>query len=653
MAVRVWQCFVFTWLLFPLWVSASTLSAAELDTQRQIYIRADHALKKHDHTSFERLKSQIPNYPLYPYLIYEDLKQKLQHSKPVSVSLKSLQEFEGQYPDFPFHSTLRNLWLAEMAKSKNWAQYVKGYRKSKSDALECQYYYAQYQITQDKAHLAKAKPLWLVGYSQDAACDPLFQAWKKNGGVTADLLNKRIKLALERKNFTLANQLSKQLASKDRHWVEEWQKLIQTPSLLLGEKYVEKLNLPVKNKAEIVSRAIREFSKREPERAAQWWAVHQNDVLFTTTQVNLIKRDIAVALAQQKSPLAEEWLSSLPKEAADSTAQEWLVRINIANQNWPQVIKYIEALPQSAQDDQAWQYWLARAKEKLNQADSAKLIYQKLAKTRGYYGFLASTRLNQPISLQNEPLKISAEQYGVVFAKPGIQRFEELRKVGKEPTARVEWFRAIDKMSEPELNAAAKIAHNMGLHDLAIFTIAKSTHRNDVALRFPLAHQPEIMNNATLRNLDPAWIFAVARQESAFQVDSLSHANARGLMQLLPSTAKLVAKQYHIPYENEAELYLAPMNIRLGTAYLKNLKEITFNNMILATASYNAGPNRIPRWLYKDEMEADRWIENIPYKETREYVRSVLAFTAIYRQQLGFPPGFGLMLKPIPAKKSS
>jgi soluble lytic murein transglycosylase len=651
MAHHFCQRLVFALLLFPIWASGSMLSQADLHTQRQIYGRADHALKKNDRTEYEKLKSQIPHYPLYPYLVYDDLKQKLQNSKSATVSLSLLDKFEKEYPDFPFHSTLRNLWLAEMAKTKNWANFVKGYRKTKSEALECQYHFAQYQVTQNKEHLAKAKPLWLVGYSQDAACNPLFDAWKKNGGITSELLIRRIKLALESKNFSLATQLSKQLASQDRQWVEEWEKLIQNPALLLADKAVDKLKLPAKNKAEIVSRSIREFTKREPVRAAQWWAVHQNDVLFSTTQVNQIKRDIAVTLAQQKSKLAEDWLTNLPKEAVDSVAQEWKIRINIANQNWAKVVQYIEALPQSSQEDQAWQYWLARAKQKLNQTESANLIYQKLASTRSYYGFLASVRLNKPISLQNEPLHIPSDEYAVIFAKPAIQRFEELRKVGKEAIARVEWFRATDKMSEVELNAAAKIAHNMGLHDLAIFTMAKSTHRNDIAIRFPLAHEPEIFNNSNRRELDPAWVFAIARQESAFQTDAISLAGARGLMQLLPSTAKLVAKQYKVPYDSDEDLYRASINIKLGTGYLNNLKSQMFDHLVLATASYNAGPGRIPRWLYDEEMEADRWIENIPYKETREYVKNVMAFTAIYRQQLGFPSAFSSLLKPIPAKK--
>lgn len=624
----------------------------ELASQRQLYVRADHALKKHDRVHYERLKAQLKDYPLYPYLIYEELKQKIQHTKPMSVPLKALNDFEEQFPDFPFHSTLRQQWLRQMNHQKKWQEYVNGYHPTKNEALECQYHFAEYQLTQDPEHLKKAKPLWLVGYSQDPACDPLFKAWKKHYGLSLDLLNKRIQLALENKKYDFAKQLSKQLAKKDREWVEEWETLVTQPQLLSQENTLKNMNASPKIKAEILTRALKEWARKDPESAAPWWRSHEKNLLLSPTQANQIKRDLAVCLAQQKSPLAEEWLNALPANAADDVAKEWKIRLAVANAQWEKAIKAIHSLPSSLQKDSAWQYWLARAKEQLDGKEAARSLYQELAKTRSYYGFLSSIRLDQPISLQHEDLKVESSHYHNVFSTPAIKRFEELRHVGFDAIARVEWFRAIDKMSLEDRHAAAKIAQKMGLHDMVIFTLAKSPFRNDLILRFPLAHEPEILNHAKQRDIDPAWVFAIARQESGFHADAISHAGARGLMQLLPSTAKLVAKQYDIPYHSETDLHQPLTNIKLGTAYLKNLKEKTFDNLILATAAYNAGPGRIPRWLYEDAMETDRWIENIPYKETREYVKNVMAFMAIYHNRLGSADGFALLLSPIPAKQT-
>lgn len=634
------------------WLLPSYAGDLELKKQRQLYIQAHHALKKHDRVHYEQFKAQLKDYPLYPYLVYEELKQKIQHAKPNSVTLKSLTDFEKQVPDFPFHSILRQQWLTQMAHHKKWKEYIDGYRPTKNEALECQYHYAQYHLTQDPQHLKEAQSLWLVGYTQDPACDPLFKAWKKHFGLSLELLNQRIQLALENKKYDFAKELSKQIDKKNRRWVEEWENLIKQPTLLSDENTLKNMTASPKIKAEILFRALKEWARRDPEKAASWWAHNEKNLSLSPTQSNQIKRDLAVCLAQQKSPLAEEWLMTLPKEAADDVAQEWRIRLYLATAQWEKVFEKIKALSPSLQKTIAWQYWLARAKEQLNETKEAQSIYQKLAKKRDYYGFLASHRLNQPISLQHQDLKVEPIHYKNVFSTPAIKRFEELHHIGKTAIARVEWFRAVNKMSLEDRHAAAKIAQKMGLHDIVIFTLAKSPFRNDLTLRFPLAHEPEILNLSNQHKIDPAWVFAITRQESGFQADAISHASARGLMQLLPSTAKLVAKKYNVPYHLETDLHQPLTNIKLGTAYLKNLKQKMFDHTILATASYNAGPERIPRWLYEESMDADRWIETVPYKETREYVKNVMAFTAIYHERLGTPAHFSLLLTPVPGKQA-
>ncbi len=620
-----------------------SVNGSERDKERQLYLRADHALKKKDFTNFERLKKELTLYPLYPYLVYDELKYKIQQTKPMTVTLKTLNDFETKVPDFPFHSTLRQQWLMKMAQAKKWKEYTDGYQTTKNEALQCQFHFAKYQLTKDPSHLKNAKDLWLVGYSQDPACDHLFKEWKKQFGLSRDLLNKRIQLSLENKQYDFAKQLSKQLPKNERSWVESWEKLIKQPSLL------EKTN---QTKSELITQAMRNWAKQDPEKASKWWKDHAAKYSLSAEQSNKVNRDLAVCLAQQRSPLAEEWLRSLSTEAKDNPAKEWQVRIHLAQGQWEKVKSQIEALPEKLKDEPIWQYWLARSKEQLNDKDSAKTIYEKLAQHRNYYGFLASTRLNQSLSMEHEELKVDPSQLHAVFSIPAIERFEELRLVKKEAIARVEWFKAVEKMSMDERHAAAKIAQKMGLHDLAIFTLAKSPFKNDLALRFPLAHEPEVLNFANQYNLDPSWVFAIARQESAFHADAISKAGARGIMQLLPSTAKQVASQYHVTYHSEKDLHQPIVNIQLGTAYLSNLKKNMVNHIILATASYNAGPGRIPRWIYDETIDTDQWIETIPYQETREYVKNVMAFMAVYRYRLGNPPAFALLLKPIPNREN-
>lgn len=631
---------------------AEPLLNEDLSAQRQIYGRAEHALKKNDRANFERLSQKIKSYPLYPYLIYEDLKRNIQNSKTNELVLEQIKHFERNYPDFPFTNSLRNLWLSQAAQNKNWSLLIKGYYPTEKEDLQCNYLFAQYQITKERSYLEQAKPLWLVGYSQPIACDQLFNAWYKTGSLTKKLIWERLKLAFENKNFILVKHLAKQLPSAERGFVEEWEKVVKNPSLITNESFLTGLTAPETTKLEIITQGLQLLAKREPERALKWWSLHQKDFVFSEHQVERIQLDIATYLAHQKSLLAREQLATLPDSISDLPAQEWRVRLALSAKDWQSALQWIKSLPPELKEEKEWLYWEARSLEALQQP-GYKEIYSNLAKTRSYYGFLSSLRLKQPITLQHHPIKIDEEITNNVLKIPAIQRFHELRLIGKTALARVEWFRALEKMEENEIIAAAKIAQNLELDDIAILTIAKSSHKDDIYLRFPICLQEDIIKNAERHNLDPAWVFAIIRQESAFFTEAISPAGARGLMQIMPSTAKILSKKSTSQYVSEDSLHQAELNIELGTLYLKELKERMQNHCILATASYNAGPGSIARWLPTETTDADIWIENMPYRETREYVKNVLTFTSIYRYRLGYPSAFALLMKPINPKSNS
>lgn len=644
-------------ICFSLLCAIVSTSHAEEDltTQRSLFNHAEHALKKGDIQTYQRLASKIPTYPLYPYLIYEAMKTKIKGTKPTTLKLTQIENFKEEYPDFPFHNALRTLWLNQMASTKNWEAYVKGYLPSDNPDLACQYYYGQYQLTKDASYLDKAKPLWLVGFSQSSACDGLFNAWQKAGKLTPALAFERFHLALEAKNFDLAKHLTKHLNKSDQVTANLWLKMVKTPSLITQKSFHESLkNTPNKTKLVILSQGLKLLAKTNAERTLSWWNAHHNEYLFSNEQKNQIEREIGIYLSHQKSAVALDWLTQMPEEAHDAVSKEWRVRNALANHDWPCALKWIDQLSKEQKEDNVWQYWRARALDGLGQKEQAQVIYQALAPTRNYYGFVSSLHLKQPLSLQHQAPVIDPKTANDVHNAPGIRRFKELMIIGKISPARIEWFAAIDKMNEQERLAASKLAEEMGLYDIAIFTMAKCEFRDDVWLRFPLAHQQEIVSNATKHNIDPAWVFAIARQESAFFTDAISPAGARGLMQLMPSTAKILAKKYDVKFDGDSLLHTPCVNVQLGTVYLKNLKQRMYNNTILATASYNAGPLSIQRWLpEKEPLEADIWIETIPYRETREYVKNVLAFTSIYRQRLGHPAGLALIMKPIPVKSSS
>lgn len=630
---------------------AQIATSKDIDSQRSIYISADHAFKKHDFKNYKILADKIQSYPLYPYLIYEELKYKIANSKPLAVKAQDLTQFAQTYPDFPYINTLRNLLLTRLAKEKNWAAYTQLYEKSDQAALQCHYYYGKFQLTQNIAYLEQGKKLWLVGYPQPDACKPLFSTLQKNGLLTQTLQWKKIKLAFEEKNFDLAKHSIKELPSAVRPAALLWEKCIKNPKLLLAQTPLSPLPPTQDLTAAMLTQTLSLLAKQDADQALTWWKTHQKNYAFTDFQQHHIENILGMYLSHQKSPQAAEWLAHLPPEALDTIAKEWRIRLSIGAQKWNDVLSNIEALPETQQQEPSWRYWRARALEKLGRTEQANNLYKLIAKTRTYYGLLASVRLKQPFVIQHQPVPVDAKTTKEVTALPAIQRFEQLRLVKKPEVARVEWFRALDKMSDKQIDAAAKIAQKMELYDIAILTISRSSHKDDIPLRFPLAYEQEMIQYAKKQQIDPAWAFAITRQESAFYPEALSPAGARGLMQIMPATGKMLAKQQQVPYASDAVLHNPKMNIQLGTAYLKDLKKRSYDHPVIATSAYNAGPSRTSHWLPSESTPVDIWVDTLPYRETRDYIKNVMTFTAIYRNALGLPHNFSQMMQPINTQK--
>ena len=219
---------------------------------------------------------------------------------------------------------------------------------------------------------------------------------------------------------------------------------------------------------------------------------------------------------------------------------------------------------------------------------------------------------------------------------PGVQRAQELYALDRITEARREWDRVITKLDEELIKLAAVMAHDWQWYDNAILTVAKTSHRKDLHLRFPTPYKDLIFQTAENYGIDPEWIYGVTRRESAFNMYARSSAGALGLMQILPSTARMQSKSLGMARPSHEDLLESERNILLGASYLNKMLERFSGNQVLATAAYNAGPNRVSKWLPKegDKVSADIWVDTIPYKETREYVRAVMAYAIIFEWKL-------------------
>jgi soluble lytic murein transglycosylase len=282
-----------------------------------------------------------------------------------------------------------------------------------------------------------------------------------------------------------------------------------------------------------------------------------------------------------------------------------------------------------------WRYWLAVALQKNGREQQALPLFDELAKTRSYFGFLAADELGTEYAFEHAATPKDEAIIAGLAHNPALIRARELFYVGLESRGRAEWKAAVARLDPDGLTQAAVLANRWHWHSQAIATVAETGRYDDLAIRYPLAYEPEFLEYSEAANIRGSWAWGVARSESLFMADVRSHAGAIGVMQLMPATARRTAADLKLPYSGLKTLTDPKTNIRLGTAYLAEMLKRFGGNVVLATAAYNAGPHKVEEWLPESErLDARIWIENIPYNETRRFVRRVLEADAIFHWRL-------------------
>ncbi len=622
--------YLVAWLVLTT-ATAATAAVPELEQQRELFLQAEQALQQRQFSRYETLLSKLRDYPLYPYLTYKDLRRRLSSAKDDEFSL-----FFYSYGNTPLAPMLRSALLKHLARTGDWERYLSHYVPSKDISLRCHYRTALLKTGQTGKALKNIEDLWLTGEKRPSACDPIFEAGRETGKINSQLIRQRAYLALEKGELSLASWLARKLSNVERKRLAQLAELQRHPEKVLK---IRTLGNDVIATRRLLIKAIKRLARNDFEQAKSAWVTLQNRFEFTPEEKAEVMRSFGLRLAWKHDPEAIEWLAKIGSLYSTPEVRKWRVRISLREGNWKETLNWLDQLNENEQKKEEWLYWRARALENLGKTEESNQIYHELARNRSYHGFLAADRLGQPYRFEQRPIVFSEKELDKVAKIPAIQRAAELYRLGRIVPARREWHHALSHLKGNDLLKAAKLADSWGWHDRAIITVGRSNHLDDLNLRFPVLYREQIFQEAYSKGIDPAWVYGLIRQESAFMVDVRSPAGALGLMQLMPSTARQVAKQIrsriHVPYD-----VLKPdINLRLGITYLSGRYQQFGKNTVLATAAYNAGPHRVNRWLPEEKpVTADRWIESIPFKETRKYVKRVLTYTAIYEQRLGQTP---------------
>lgn len=606
--------------------------ARDPETQRENYTAALTALRAGDETQYRTYLQKLDGYVLRSYAEYEYLKDRIERT-PVA----ALQQFFGASEYTPLPDLLRQRWLHVLADRGDWETFMREYTEAATDPeLTCQYLARRLKGGALGPELMQQiDELWTTGHRLPSACNPLFSAWKQAGRMTVEKVWDRIGLAMEARELSFVRDLERYLPPKERVWVRRWLAMHRDPAHELST-----LNYPIETPVArtIVRYGIVRLAYRDPEVAMRRWQELKRKHEFFGEDDNYVLRYIGILAAQNRSPHALKWLAAVSAEPDDVSLKRWRVYAALWEGEWETAQQSIAALPAAERNSTRWRYWTARILDHKGDQNAAREIYTALARERDYYGFLAADHIGADYTMQHVAVDASAEEIARLESRPAIQAAHELYALGEIVDARRQWRWALRALDDRELQVAAVIARRWGWYDRAIQTVVMSGHPDDLELRFPVIYRDVIETNAEKYDIDPGWIYGVVRQESAFVVDARSEAGALGLMQLLPSTGRAGIRRLRLRARVEDALLSVEHNVRIGVNYLKQVLDRYDGNQVLATAAYNAGPNRVNGWIPEDPVDADVWVETIPYDETRNYVKNVLAFAAVYEYRLGHKP---------------
>lgn len=610
-------------------LALSPVLAADFAHQRSLFVTAEQALQRGDQATLDRIANQLHDYPLYPYLEYAALLQRLDQADDDEV-----KGFLDRYDGTVVERRLRLRWLQRLADRRQWQRFLPFYKRTSNVGLRCHYLNALLSTGQRTRALAEVDDVWMYGKSRPKACDPIFRAWEQAGLRTDEKTWQRIALAMDAGETQLARYLGRSLSDADRTWVERWIRLRGNPKRVDRNEFAS----PHPYREAMLVQAIRRLAVRDGLDAMQRWQRISERYDFSQEQIRQTEYYIVRNLVRVDDRQAYEFIKRVDMTTADEKALNARIRAGLLRQDWPQVADWIDQLPADLQTTPRWRYWRARALEGMGDELTADALYAEVAGDRSYYGFIAADRIDHDYHLDHVETPVDPETHTQILTMEPVQRAREFFYLERWTDARREWLSATQNMNTAQLKAAAKIAEQKGWHDRAIFTLAQTGYWDDLELRFPLAHTQHVERNASRNGIEKAWIYAVMRQESAFMHNARSHAGAMGLMQLMPATARAVARDLNRKPPRRTELMKPETNILLGSAYLKQVKNELGDSAILATAAYNAGPHRVERWLPERALPADIWIELVPFRETRRYLQRVLAYTVIYEKRMGLDP---------------
>ena len=616
-------------------VAMPAVTASEIDwlpsseqwaEERALYQKAAAELDSGAGNRYQEMRDALRDYPLEV-----DLDFSIKLGQLHDMTAEEARLFMASAKGTPLASRLLVAYLRHKAQDRRWQSFLGVLDAAPAmPELQCYYYRAKLATGDRDTAFRGAERLWDVGYSQDDACDPLFDRWIASQGLTDGVIWSRALKAFDAKNGHLIRYVKRFASMPLQRDLDELAAVYRRPSRVEGDHHKSS-----PRHADILVAGVVRLAQLSPSRAYQTFRSVREDAAFSDAHVQTVTSAIARhSLFAERSPAPSEWVDAQVAALRDDDLTVIWLRRAIGNGEWQAVLDGIDWLSPDLRSQDRWRYWSARSLESLGGKDT-QLLWEKLATERSFHGFLAADRLEVDYEL-NAALPAAPLPAFTASVRLGVGRAQELMALGDWRQAKEQWRHTLNQMPRGERARLGEVALLRGWPDLATDAANAGASWDRLDLRFPRSYWEAFQSVADELEVDPYELLSVARRESGLYPRARSKVGARGLMQLMPATARSVANERKEVYGGASSLYDPETNITLGATYYVDLLSRFEGNRVKALAAYNAGPSRVVRWT-EEEMAVDQWVDSIPFGETREYVQAVLAYVVIYRMRAEQP----------------
>ena len=599
-------------LLAALLLAPLAASAAQDDD----FLAAREAFRAGDARKLDVYAARLQNYVLEPYITYWRLRLRLDNASPAEV-----RRFFVNYADTPLANRLLTDWLKYLGRTQQWDVFDVDYPRYSGEDLDVTCYGIQSKARTNPQALAEARTLWFVPRELPEGCQSLMSVLVQDQKLTEEDLWTRVRIALEAGQVSMAQRASAYLPAGQQPDARVLSTISTNPA-----GYLEKQQFELKTRAgrEAVMFAAYRLARTSPQQAAAHWT--RLESRFSAEDRAYVWGQLAQFAAIRHDPEALAWYAKA-RDLSDAQLA-WKVRAALRARNWREVQGAIDAMTNKERELSTWRYWKARALKASGRNEEALALLKPISREYSFYGQLALEELGERISTPPAVFKPSAADIRAMSEHPTVRRALEFYQLNLRVDATREWIWLVRNLDDKQLLTAAEVARRHELYDRTINTADKTESLHDFSLRYVAPYREVLKVRAGQMNLDEAWVYGLIRQESRFIVDARSHVGASGLMQLMPATAKWVAKKMGL--RALGDVTEVDTNVSLGTYYLRHVLDTLDGQPVLASAAYNAGPGRARAWRPDDSVEGAIYAETIPFNETRDYVKKVMSNASYY-----------------------